>query len=65
MKQIHDWLEHKLSGNYTYLKETVTVTHTYHKHTGPRYIYGQVTLVAEPAEEFSFTSQVTWPEDAG
>lgn len=62
MDDIQLWLARKLSRRYAYLRESVTAKYTYRVHTGPRFIYGEVTLAASPSDTFSFISAVTWPE---
>ena len=59
---LQQWLQRKLTGKLMYLSTPVTVSHTYHVTTGPRYIFGKVTLAASPAETFAFSSEVSWPD---
>jgi hypothetical protein len=59
---LQKWFEWKSTQGFYYLDKPATATETYHVHTGPRIIFGQVTLVATPAEAFSFRSEVTWPD---
>ncbi|MCP4538679.1 MAG: hypothetical protein GY832_16210 [Chloroflexi bacterium] len=63
MKYLEQWFSRKTARSYAYLSEPATVKYTHHVHTGPRYIYGEVTLSASPAESFSFVSPVDWPEN--
>jgi hypothetical protein len=61
MQLLHDWLARKAGGRSYRLRVPVRVTETFRKYTGPRYIFGQVTLSAVPASEFGYSSQVDWP----
>ncbi len=59
---LQKWFQWKSTRRFWYLKKPASATETFHVHTGPRFIFGQVTLVATPAEAFLFKSDVTWPE---
>src|SRR4051794_4666318 len=61
MKQLHDWLERKIRARRFRLRVPSRATETFRRHTGPRCLFGQVTLSAVPAVEFSYSSRVSWP----
>jgi hypothetical protein len=60
---LQQWVERKRVKRYAYLNQPLALRHTYRIHIGPRYIYGALTLAAQPADTFAFISAVTWPED--
>jgi hypothetical protein len=60
--EFQQWLDRKLSRPFSYLKESKTVKYSYHKIFGPTTRTAEVVLTGKPAEKFSFTSQVNWPE---
>lgn len=59
----YSWLERKLDRHFLVLGTPRTITEKYNRHTGPRFIYGELTLSAIPAPTFGFSSKVTWPSD--
>jgi hypothetical protein len=61
MQQLYDWLERKLRAPRRGLREPAEATEEFRRHTGPRFLFGQLTLSAVPAREFIYTSRVTWP----
>jgi hypothetical protein len=61
MQQLHDWLERKLRAPQRRLREPMKATEEFRRHTGPRCLFGKVTLSATPAAEFSYMSRVRWP----
>jgi hypothetical protein len=61
MHYLHEWLNRKLRAPRSRLCEPARATEVFRRHTGPRYLFGQVTLSAVPAAEFSYESRVTWP----
>ena len=61
MKQLHDWLERKIRARRFRLRVPARATEIFRRHTGPRYLFGQVTLSAVLANEFGYLSRVTWP----
>lgn len=61
VKQLYDWLERKLRAPQRRLREPAQVTEEFRRHTGPRILFGQLTLSAMPAAEFSYTSRISWP----
>ena len=61
MQQLHDWLERKLRAPLRRLREPMKATEEFRPHTGPRYLFGKVTLSATPAAVFGYTSHVRWP----
>ena len=61
MKQLQDWLDRKIGARRRRLRVPASATDSFHRHTGPRTLFGQVTLSAIPATEFSYSSRVTWP----
>jgi hypothetical protein len=63
MNQLHDWLERKIKARRRRLRMPASATDTFCRPVGPRGLFGQVTLSAIPASEFSYTSRVTWPVD--
>ena len=63
MDELQQWIERKRARRYAYLAQPITLTHIYRFHTGPRYIYGALTLAAQPADTFVFRSLVRWPDD--
>ena len=54
-------IERKLRAPQRRLREAARATGEFCRHTGPRHLFGQLTLSAIPATEFSYTSRVTWP----
>lgn len=56
------WVDRRIERGYFPLRETRRGTSEFHKHLGGRSIYAKLILEAEPAETFSFTSEVTWPD---
>jgi hypothetical protein len=61
MKQLHDWFDRKISARRRRLRVPASATDTFRRNVGPRSLFGQVTLSAVPASEFSYSSRVTWP----
>ena len=61
MQQLYDWLDRKIRGRRFRLREPAHATETFQRITGPRCLFGQVTLSAVPANEFSYSSRVSWP----
>ena len=61
MNQLHDWLDRKIKARRRRLRVSASATDTFRRHVGPRNLFGQVTLSAVPASEFSYVSRVTWP----
>ncbi|HXT10655.1 MAG TPA: hypothetical protein VN873_03765 [Candidatus Angelobacter sp.] len=60
-KQLHDWLDCKIRSHRYRLRVPARAAETFRRHTGPRYVFGQVTLSAVPAEGLGYSSRVTWP----
>ncbi|HMB22668.1 MAG: hypothetical protein ACM33V_08790 [Chloroflexota bacterium] len=50
----------KFSRRQMHLRETVSVTSSFHGHNGSRPVFGEVTLSAASFKVFSFVSCVTW-----
>ena len=58
---LQSWFARKASGMPYRIKRSATVIERVHKSVGPRSIYGEVTLSAAPATDFSYMSAVRWP----
>jgi hypothetical protein len=61
MQAVYSWLERKLRAPRYRLREPFRASETYHGRIGLEEVFGQVTLSAKPARQFSFSSKVTWP----
>lgn len=61
MQQLYDWLDRKIRARRFRLRAPTRATETFRRCTGPRFLFGQVTLSAVPANEFSYSSRATWP----
>jgi hypothetical protein len=62
MKQLNEWFERKLRARRYRLRTNARAMETWSRCTGPRNLFGQVTLSATPADEFSYFSRVSWPD---
>ncbi len=58
---LQQWLRRKTSQRYMLLNEARTIMQAYHDTASPRHLFGEVTLTATPAEDFSFVSKAKWP----
>jgi len=61
MQLLHDWLDRKIRARRRRLRVPARAMEVFRRHTGPRCLFGQVTLSAVPANEFSYSSRVAWP----
>lgn len=59
--EVQRWIARKFSRYSMGLRETVSVTSSFHEHTGVRCVFGEVTLSAAPSKTFGFVSRVAWP----
>src|SRR5690242_1218971 len=64
---LHGWLERTIqrveeTSLFAQLREATQVTERFYRNTGPKGVFGQVTLSAVPAAEFSYISRVIWPD---
>ena len=59
---LYGWLERKLQAARL-LREAARATGRFSRQMGGQGVFGQVTLSAVPAAEFSYTSRVIWPDE--
>lgn len=57
------WLNRKLAQPPMKLRHSWTMTRKWERVTGGRILFGELTLVAEPSQTFSYTEEVVWPTD--
>lgn len=60
---LDNWVARKLARRAITIKAAKTVEVTYSRPLGPRGEFAKITLYAEPASEFSFSSEAQWPEN--
>lgn len=63
MELVNKWYSEKVSDEILAIINKVEVNEKYQVHTGGRTIFGELSLVAEPSDKFSFKNQVTWPDE--
>ncbi len=61
MQHLYDWVDRKIRARRRRLRGSSRATGEFRRHTGGRTLFGQLTLSAIPATEFTYTSRVTWP----
>ncbi len=59
--EVQRWIARKFSRYPMRLREMASATSCFQLHTGPRCIFGEVTISAIPFKAFSFASCVVWP----
>lgn len=59
---LDSWIVRKLARKAITIKAAKTVEVTHLRTLGPRSEFASITLHAEPAESFSFSSEAEWPE---
>lgn len=61
MQYLYDWVNRKIQARRRRLREAARASGEFRRHTGGRTVFGQLTLSAVPAAEFSYVSRVIWP----
>ena len=64
MRLLQEWVNRKAARKTCPMKGLVTVGYEYEHVTGPRSIYGRVSISVSPCETLEFESRVKWPDGA-